>query len=84
MLSKTHTSFKNSSRPTIGLLIVGIFPPNEQLLWSGVVDAARQYDVNLISFCGSYVHHPDPVVASYGVPPVRRHRALARRGAVCR
>lgn len=55
------------TRPTIGLLIVGVFPPNEELLWSGVVDAARQYDVNLISFCGSYVHHPDPVVAQANV-----------------
>ncbi len=67
MSSNTHTSFKNSSRPTIGLLIVGVLPPNEELLWSGVVDAARQYDVNLISFCGNSVHHPDPVVAQANV-----------------
>ena len=70
MLSNTHTSFKSpflQTRPTIGLLIVGVFPPNEELLWSGVVDAAREYDVNLIGFCGSYVHHPDPVVAQANV-----------------
>ncbi|GAK58935.1 PAS modulated sigma54 specific transcriptional regulator, Fis family [Candidatus Vecturithrix granuli] len=70
MVSKMHTSLKNSplqKRPTIGLLIVGVFPPNEQLLWSGVMDAARQYDANLISFCGSHVHHPDPVVAQANV-----------------
>ena len=66
MFSHSHCSIENSShhsRPTIGLLLVGVFPPNEELLWSGVMDAARHYDVNLISFCGSFVHHPDPLVA---------------------
>jgi PAS domain S-box-containing protein len=66
-VKRTSRSGTRGARPTIGLLIVGVFPPNEELLWSGVVDAARHYDVNLISFCGSYVHHPDLVVAQANV-----------------
>jgi PAS domain S-box-containing protein len=45
----TDTSLRNS-RPTIGLLLGGLSGDFQAILWAGVVDAARERDVNLICF----------------------------------
>lgn len=39
-------------RPTIGLLTYGAGDPNSGTVWSGVADAARIYDANLVCFPG--------------------------------
>jgi signal transduction histidine kinase/DNA-binding LacI/PurR family transcriptional regulator/CheY-like chemotaxis protein len=43
-------------RPRIGLLTHGGGDPNNRAIWSGVVDAARELDANLICFPGKPLH----------------------------
>ncbi len=52
-----QTQFRND-RPTIGFITSGIGNPVSTVLWQGVVDAARKYDVNLLSFVGEALESP--------------------------
>ncbi len=45
-------------RPTIGYLAPAIHSTNNLAQWTGVVDAARKHDVNLIGFPGWGLHDP--------------------------
>ena len=46
---------RDKTRPTIGVFSYG-FAGN--FLWAGAIEAARQYDVNLIGFAGGSLHSP--------------------------
>src|SRR3989304_1197391 len=48
--------FDRRKRPTIGFLTANIHTGSARALWPGVVDAARQHDVNLICFPGGGMH----------------------------
>ena len=43
---------RQTGRPTIGLLTYGAGDPNSGTVWSGVADAARSHDANLVCFPG--------------------------------
>ena len=47
------------ARPTIGFITSGIGNPVSTNLWTGVVDAARQQNVNLICFVGESLQSPN-------------------------
>lgn len=53
-LPDTH----QKNRPTIGFFNVDIGPEWALWPWQGMVDAARQYDVNLLSFIGKALRWP--------------------------
>jgi DNA-binding LacI/PurR family transcriptional regulator/anti-anti-sigma regulatory factor len=55
---KSTKSDRKTSRPTVALLITDVHNPWTQLQWSGVVDAAREQDINLICFTGSSLRSP--------------------------
>lgn len=58
-LSKNSTErLTTATRPTIGFITSGIGNPVSSNLWSGVVDAARQYHVNLLCFVGESLQSP--------------------------
>ena len=46
-------------RPTIGLLIPIVFRTNEELVWLGAMDTAREHGANLICFTGGYLDIPN-------------------------
>ena len=46
------------SRPTIGLLTAGLRDPYATVTWSGVMEAARARDVNVLNLVGSRLHSP--------------------------
>ncbi len=48
-----------SSRPTIGLLTAGLSGGNNAQQWAGVVNAASQRQVNLITYVGGAVGQPE-------------------------
>jgi DNA-binding LacI/PurR family transcriptional regulator/anti-anti-sigma regulatory factor len=58
MKIKNTRSGKKTSRPTIALLITDIQNPWTQLQWTGVADAAREQNVNLICFTGNSLRSP--------------------------
>jgi signal transduction histidine kinase/DNA-binding LacI/PurR family transcriptional regulator len=47
-----------NARPTIGLIIADVTRPWEQRQWLGVVDTARERDVNLLCFAGEALRYP--------------------------
>lgn len=54
-------------RPTIGFLTVCVHQPNDELVWLGAVDAAREYDLNLLCFVGGNLDNPDGFAAQANV-----------------
>ena len=57
---------RDDSRQTIGLLTTWLIELH-QLQWLGAVDAARAHQVNLISFAGRQLEHPDNFYAQANV-----------------
>lgn len=57
-MKHAHTSKKPGQRPTIGYLARGIGGDVGQALWAGLVDAARERDVNSICFIGDRLRDP--------------------------
>jgi hypothetical protein len=53
-----HTK-QRRKRPTIGYLAHRVGDNVSQAIWTGVVDAAREQDVNLICFAGDRLRDPD-------------------------
>jgi hypothetical protein len=51
----------SGTRPTIGYLALRTGDNVSQVLWRGVVDAARERDANLICFAGDRLRDPDGV-----------------------
>jgi len=52
------TSYGGSSRPTIGLLIDELTYEYQTGVWSGVVPAAEERGINLLTFVGRSLHSP--------------------------
>ncbi|MFN2271328.1 MAG: substrate-binding domain-containing protein [Anaerolineae bacterium] len=55
------------ARPTIGYLAFGIADDVGHAIWTGVADAARRRDVNLICFVGEKLHDPNGFLAQANV-----------------
>lgn len=51
LLQQQSPSFSNKL-PTIGLITEGLSGQYQSGTWQGIVDAAREHKVNIISFCG--------------------------------
>ena len=49
---------RGRSRPTIGLLTAWLRDPYATVTWSGVMDAARERDVNVVNLVGSRLRSP--------------------------
>ena len=62
----THTK-QQDVRQTIGLLIANVTRPWERRQWSGVVDAARDRDVNMLCFAGEALRNPSNFSAQRNV-----------------
>jgi signal transduction histidine kinase/DNA-binding LacI/PurR family transcriptional regulator len=56
-----------NSRPTIGYLAFGITDDVGTAIWTGVADAARRRDVNLICFVGEKLRDPNGFLAQANV-----------------
>lgn len=57
--SPTQPAKRNTTtRPTIGFITSGIGNTVSTNLWSGVLDAARQHDVNVLCFVGESLQSP--------------------------
>jgi len=54
-------------RPTIGLLLPGIDYANEERVWLGAQDSARDSDANLITIVGGHLNAPDGFSAQANV-----------------
>ena len=65
----------NSARPTIGYFTSSIGESVSQAIWSGVVGAARDLDVNLVCFAGegarSASTFPDPANVAYDLASLK-------------
>lgn len=48
-----------NGRPTIGFLLASLHTGSSRELWPGLLDAAEQHDINLISFPGGRLSAPD-------------------------
>ena len=62
----TDTTFNNSNRitPDIGFLLASLNTGASRALWPGLLDAAEQHDVNLISFPGGRLRASTPLKTS--------------------
>lgn len=58
---------QHNTRPTIGFLVHSISESHGSALWSGIMDAARAYDANLICFQGNHLESPDGFLAQGNV-----------------
>jgi serine phosphatase RsbU (regulator of sigma subunit)/DNA-binding LacI/PurR family transcriptional regulator len=58
-MTNSSPAKSNRARPTIGYLAPRTGDSVSQALWRGVVGAARERDVNLISFPGDRLRYPD-------------------------
>ena len=56
-----------NSRPTIGYLAFGIEDHIADGIWTGIVDAAQQQDVNLVCFVGQRLRDPNGFLAQANV-----------------
>jgi signal transduction histidine kinase/DNA-binding LacI/PurR family transcriptional regulator len=56
-----------NSRPTIGYLAFGIDDHIADGIWRGIVDAAQEQDVNLISFVGQRLRDPNGFLAQANI-----------------
>ncbi len=50
---------QHRTRPTLGALKISLHNTVERVQWNGLLDAARDYDVNLLGFFGEALHIPD-------------------------
>jgi DNA-binding LacI/PurR family transcriptional regulator len=67
MTDKAIRPRRPTGRPTIGFLVDSITEAHGSALWSGVMDAARTYDANLICFQGNHLESPDGFLAQGNV-----------------
>ena len=65
--NKPKTPNGHNARPTIGYLAYGIEDHVGEAIWTGIVEAARQRDVNLICFVGEKLHDPNGFLAQANV-----------------
>jgi signal transduction histidine kinase/DNA-binding LacI/PurR family transcriptional regulator len=68
-MSKNQPKTPNeyNARPTIGYLAFGITDHIGETIWTGMAEAARQRDVNLICFVGEKLHNPNGFLAQANV-----------------
>lgn len=66
-MQKDKPAIINSSRPTIGLLIDWLGGIYQLEVWSGIEEAARALDVNLISYSGGSLKSPYGFLAQSNV-----------------
>lgn len=60
LLPEHLSSSGQNTRPTIGLIINTIYGTAMQKRWWGVMDAAKEVDVNLVTFVGGVLQAPQP------------------------
>ena len=55
----TNRSHHAASRPTIGLMVHRLTDSHGSELWSGIMAAVRDLDVNLLCFRGNFIDVPE-------------------------
>jgi PAS domain S-box-containing protein len=59
MIRELRQISPHAARPTLGALKISLHNTVERVQWHGLLDAAQEYDVNLLGFFGEALHIPD-------------------------